>query len=119
MARRWTEVLADFLQGGHPGNSQVTVLQTHPSPFLHGGGYHFGSDGSLALPQRDGLKLGTIHVLVTGKLQQACGRILLFLMTLRSYIFDSQSLVLSDLLAMGSAPGDSTNTRGMVELESK
>lgn len=69
MACCWTEVLTDFLKHGHPGNSQVTVLQTHPRPMLHGCVYHFGSDGSLALPQRDGLELGATHVLVTGKLQ--------------------------------------------------
>lgn len=30
-----------------------------------------------------------------------------------------QSLIFYDLLAMGSAPGESTNTSGMVELESR
>lgn len=47
----------------------MTILQTHPGPLLHGGGYHFGSDGSLSLSQRDGLELGPAHVLVTGELQ--------------------------------------------------
>lgn len=69
VACRWTEVLTNFLKAGQPGNSQVTVLQTHPCAILHCCGYHFGSDGSLALPQWDGLELGTTHILVTRKFE--------------------------------------------------
>ena len=67
----WTEVLADLLQGGHPGHGEVTVLQTHPGSFLHGCEDHLGRDGTLALAQRDGLESGPAHALVVGKLQQA------------------------------------------------
>lgn len=74
MAGLWAKVLTDLLQGGHPGDSQVAVLQAHPGTLLHGRADHLGSDGALALAQGDGLELGAAHVLVVGKLQQAWKR---------------------------------------------
>lgn len=69
MTRCGSEVLASFFQAGHPGDGQVTVLQTHPRSLLHSCGDHLRCDGALALAQGDGLELGSVHALVIGKLQ--------------------------------------------------
>lgn len=74
VAGLWAKVLTDLLQGGHPGDGQVAVLQAHPGALFHGRADHLGSDGALALAQGDGLELGAAHVLVVGKLQQAWKR---------------------------------------------
>ena len=74
VAAVWAEVLADLLQGGHPGHGQVAVLQAHPGALLHGHLDHAGSDGTLVLAQGDGLELGAAHLLHVGELQQAWWR---------------------------------------------
>lgn len=48
------ELLADFLQRGHPGDSQMAVLEHHPGAFFLAGLDHLEGYGTLPLPQGEG-----------------------------------------------------------------
>ena len=43
------KLLTDLLEGGHPGDGQVAVLQHHPGTFFLGRLHHLDGDGALTL----------------------------------------------------------------------
>ena len=59
-------VLNKLFKGGHPGRSQMAVLEEDPSSSLHGGSHHGFSTGTLSLSQGDSRQLfGELHFLKT------------------------------------------------------
>mmetsp|Transcript_8711 Transcript_8711/g.14805 ORF Transcript_8711/g.14805 Transcript_8711/m.14805 type:complete len:201 (-) Transcript_8711:899-1501(-) len=64
MQRVLRELFADLLQLGHPGNTQVTVLQTHPGALIGGVLDGVLRNGTLALTERNRQQLAAkAHVL--------------------------------------------------------
>ena len=58
VGRVGVKLLANLLERGHPGDSEVAVLEDHPGAFLLCSLEHLDGDGALALPEGEGAQLG-------------------------------------------------------------